>query len=108
VLLGLLLEEPALPLGLAEPDGERTPESLLGEVMLELSVTPAPLSLGAPVGEVVCPAWVESPDRRPSMPLVSRVLSAPSRTVSLAPTCPGRESVSTPPVPVYPAVSGRS
>lgn len=78
-LLGRVLVELLSPLGLVVPEeGGFMSEPPLGEDVLEVSIMPAPLSLGSPVGEVVCPAAVESPDRRPDIPLVSRALSAPN------------------------------
>lgn len=83
VLLGLVV-----PLGAVLGDG-------VGGDMLEESDTPAPLSPETPLLGVMVLLLSLTPAPPPI-----RLLSAPSRIVSVAATRPGRAVVSTPPAPV--------
>jgi hypothetical protein len=85
---------PVVLLGLVVPLGEVLGDGA-GADMLEESDTPAPLSPDTPLLGVMVPLLSLTPAPPPT-----RLLSAPSRIVSVASTRPGRAVVSTPPAPV--------
>jgi hypothetical protein len=93
-LLGLVvLPGLVVLLGLVAPFGGVLGDGL-GRAVPDESDIPAPLSLGVPLLLGMPPLSLT-----PALPPI-RLLSAPSRIVSVAPTPPGRVVVSTPPAPV--------